>query len=222
MQSFQTYTFPVLDAPGVDPRSLELPSPLSLEALIAAIDQAIPDSPPCVDDPVMCPGLVPDDGSSQRYATHYHSCCTNTSQIKFHCCSSNSPPCTPQTYDYPSPSPQLVHDDPGSLYSPIMSPAFSAARVLTVAPCAGGKPIKQKGGYSCPVCGYLFQHRDDAKRHMDTTGMKVTCKYCGKPSSARRDGRKRHLAQNKSCIKVWEAGFRAGRFTERTVGDAYN
>jgi len=69
MQSFHTITFPVLDAPGVDPKSLELPSLLSSEALVAAINQVIPDSPPCVDDYVMCPGLVPDDGSSQRYTT---------------------------------------------------------------------------------------------------------------------------------------------------------
>lgn len=149
-------------------------------------------------------------------------CCANTSEIKFHCCSSNSLPCTPQTYYYPSPSPQLVRDDPGPLYSPIMSPTFSAARVLTVATCAGGKPIKQKCGYSCPSCDKLFRRRDYAERHMDTTGMKVTCRYCGKPSSARLDGRKRHLARNQNCIKAWKAGFKAGRFTERTVEDAYN
>jgi len=103
-----------------------------------------------------------------------------------------------------------------------MSPAFSATRVLIAAPCAGGEPIEQKGGYSCPSCDKFIKHRDDAKRHMDTAGMKVTCKYCGKPASGRPDGWKRHLAQNKNCIKVWEAGFKAGRFTVRTVEDAYN
>lgn len=218
-QSFQTFTFPVLDAPGVNPRLLELPN---LEALVAAINQAIPSSPPCVDDSVMCPGLVSDDGSSQRYITHYHSCCANAPETKFRYCSSTSPPCTPQTYYYPS---QLDHNDPGSPYSPNMSsssPTFSAARVLIEAPCAGGRPVKQKGGYSCPNCGDFFRRRDDAKRHMDTAGMKANCKYCGKASSGRRDGRRRHLDSNKNCYKVWEAGVKVGRFTERTVEDAYN
>ena len=103
------------------------------------------------------------------------------------------------------------------------SPTLSASRVLIDAPCAGGKPIKLKGGeYSCPNCPKRFKRRDDAKRHMDTTGMQITCRYCGKPGSGRRDGGSRHLDKNKHCLKVWKAGFKAGRFTERSREDAYN
>jgi len=215
----------ISDAPGVDPRSLELLTPFSEEVLVAAINQAIPPSPPCADDLVMCPDLVSDDGSSQLYVTHYHSCYANASETKFHRYSSTSPPSTPQSYYSPSPPPQLVHNDPGSFYTHTMyssSPTFSTARVLTKAPCAGGRPIKQEGGYSCSSCGEFLKRRDDVKRHMGTAGVKVTCKYCGKSSSARRDGQLRHLKDNKKCRKAWEAGYKVGRFTERTVEDAYN
>ena len=53
-------------------------------------------------------------------------------------------------------------------------------------------------------------------------GMQVSCRYCGKPASGRKDGQHRHLLKNQKCLEVWEAGRKAGRFTERTVEDAYN
>jgi len=223
MKPSQTFTSPVLGAPGVDPRLLELLTPSSEEALIAAINQAIPPSPPCVDDSVMSPGLVSDDGNSQRCVTHYHSCCAKAPKIKFHHCSSTSPPCTPQSYDFPSP--QLVHNDLSSFYSPTTSsssPTSSTARVLIEAPCAGGMPLKQEGGYTCSSCGKLFTRADSVQRHVKTTGMKVICKYCGKPASGERYSQNRHLNDNMNCWKAWEASYKAGRFTERTVEDAYN
>ena len=227
MRPSYTYTSLVLDAPEetVDPRLLEQPVLVNWEVFIAATNQAIPVSPPCVDAFAMCPDLVSDDGNSQWYVTRNRSCCANAPETRFHCYSSSPPPCTPQNYDFPSPPPQFVHIDHGSLYSPFtasLSPTLSATRVLIEAPCAEGRPIKQKGGYSCSSCGKFFRRRDDTKRHIDSAGARVTCKYCGKPSSMRRDGQQRHLAKNKNCLKAWGAGVKAGHFTVRTVEDAYN
>ena len=138
--------------------------------------------------------------------------------------SSNSPPNSPQAYNYPSP-PQ-VRTDRGFFYSPTSfapSPSPLATRVLIEAPCAGGKPIKQEGGgYICSSCDRPFKRRDDAKRHIDSAGMQVSCKYCGKTASGRGDNMRRHLRDNQACWQVWEAGRKAGHFTDRSVEDAYN
>ncbi|KAF9647089.1 hypothetical protein BDM02DRAFT_3117573 [Thelephora ganbajun] len=202
MISSKAFTSLVIDAPCVDPKQLEtLVTPQSTEALVAAIHEAFPILRPRVDDFAMYLDLISDDGSSQ---------------------SSNSPS---YSYDYPF-SPQHGHIDCGSLYSPTTSassPSLSAARTPIEATCAGGWPIKQKGGgYRCSNCDKPFKRRDDAKRHIDSTGMQVVCKYCGRPSSGRRDGQRRHLLGNKNCLKAWNAGFKAGLFTERSVEDAYN
>jgi DNA-directed RNA polymerase subunit RPC12/RpoP len=138
-------------------------------------------------------------------------------------CSSNFLPNSPRTCCYPSPG--QAHADRGSFYSPTPFtpfPTHPAARVLTEPPCGGGIPIKQKGGgYICSVCRKLFKRRDCTKRHIDTAGMQVSCKYCGKPASGRRDGMSRHLRDNQACLKIWEADHRAGRFTDRSRMDAY-
>ena len=224
MKPSGTYTSLVLGAQVVDPRLLVNPALQSWEALTAAVNEAFPASPPRADGFVICPDLVLDDGYSQRYTSHHFSCCAHASEISFHSCSSASPPSTPGNYYYPSP-PQSALTDHDPLWSPITSssPTLSATRTLMEAPCAAGKPIKQKGGgYSCSVCDRPFKRRDDAKRHIDSAGMRITCKYCGKPSSGRRDGHRRHLDKNKHCLQVWKAGVEAGRFTVRTVEDAYN
>lgn len=221
------YTSLVSGAPVVDPRLLVNLNPAleSWEAFAAAANEAIPASPPRLDGFVICPDLVPDDGYSQRYTNHHFSCCADASETRFHLCSSASPPSTPENYYYPSP-PQPVLTDHDSLWSPITpssSPTLSMTRQLIEAPCAEGKPIKQKDGtYRCSVCDAPFKRRDDTKRHIDTAGMRTICKYCDKPASGRRDGRRRHLDKNKNCLKRWEAGAKAGRFTVRTVEDAYN
>ena len=223
LNSSKTFTFPVIDAPGVDPKLLMIPNLLSQDALVTAINEAIPNPPPSADEFIV-PDLVPDDGSSQRFVPSYRCFRPNVLGTNLYTCSSNSPPCSPQTYAYPSS--QYVNISCGSPYSPTtsaQSPNPSAARVLIDAPCAGGKPVKLKGsGYICPVCNKVFRRRDDAMRHMGSAGMQVLCRYCGKPASGRRDGQRRHLDKNKNCLKVWETGRKAGLFIERTVEDAYN
>lgn len=71
----KTYTSPVLDAPGVDPKLFEMPVLSSWEAFILATHKAVPLPPPSVDEFVMCPDLVLDDGSSQRCVPPNRSCC---------------------------------------------------------------------------------------------------------------------------------------------------
>ena len=63
MKPSSTFTPIVSGAPVVDPKLLEMFSLSSLEALVTAVNEAIPDPPPCVDGNV--PDLVFDDGSSQ-------------------------------------------------------------------------------------------------------------------------------------------------------------
>jgi hypothetical protein len=65
MISSSAFMFPVMDnALGVDPKML---TRLSDDALVEAVNEAVPILPPRVDDFASTPGLVPDDGSSQRY-----------------------------------------------------------------------------------------------------------------------------------------------------------
>ena len=223
LNSSKTFTSPVMDAPGVDPKLLMTFNLMSQDALVAAINEAIPNPPPRVDESAV-PDLVPDDGNSQRCDPSYRFFRSNVLGTNFCPCSSESPPCTPQTYAYPSPQP--IHISYGSPYpttTVASSPKPSAARVLIDAPCAGGKPVKQKGGgYICSACKKVFRRRDDTVRHIGTAGMQVLCKYCRKPASGRLDGKRRHLLKNKNCLKVWETGHKAGLFIERTVEDAYN
>jgi len=222
LNSSKTFTFPVMDPPGVDPKLLMILKPLSQDALVAAINEAIP-GPPRADE-FAVPDLVSDDGNSQRCDLSYRSLRSNVPGTNSCPRSSNSPPCTPQSYAYPYPQP--VRIDRGSPYFPttiVQSPNHSAARVLIDAPCAVGKPVKGKdGGWTCPTCNKVFQRRDDTVRHMKTAGMQVSCRYCGKPASGRRDSRERHLLKTKKCLEAWEAGRKAGLFTERTMEDAYN
>ena len=263
IESSKTFTFLVMDAPGVDPKLLELPVPLGEDAIVAAIHEAIPDPPPRVDDFANYSGLVFDDGSSLGCVPSYRLPCANAPKTNFYRCSSISLLCPPQSYDYPfaqhgyidydfpySPATFSSSSYPPSISSPSLcspttvassldSPTASApspsspsafasspdpnpSRVLIEGSCVGAKLIEQKGrGYICSSCNRLIKRRDDAKRHIRTAGMKVSCKYCGKPSS-RPDSRARHLSKNKACRKAWEIGFKKGRFTERSVEDAYN
>jgi DNA-directed RNA polymerase subunit RPC12/RpoP len=223
MKSSKAFTFPVMSAPGVDPKQLEMPIPLSFDAVVAAIHEAIP-VPPWADEFAVCPSLVSDHGSSQRCTPPCHFLCANALETDSYPCSSSPLPNTSQTHYHPSP-PQ-THSHHGSFYSPTTlapSPSPSTARVLVEAPCAGGMPIEQKsGGYVCSGCDRPFKRREDAKRHIGSAGMQVSCRYCGKPASGRRDNMRRHLRNNQACWQVWEAGHKAGRFTGRSVEDAYN
>ncbi|KAF9781700.1 hypothetical protein BJ322DRAFT_1023069 [Thelephora terrestris] len=163
MSSSDTFTFQAIDGRGVDPRTLQLPTLLSVDAFIAAVEECCPTLPPSIDDFARTPDLVPDDGSSQ---------------------SSSSPSCSPQARAYTY-LPQEGHIDPGLLRHPT-TPASSNSpshrvrvlRVLIEAPCAGGVPLKQNDwSFCCSVCGDRFGRRDEAKRHIDTAGMRVQCSF---------------------------------------------
>ena len=223
LNQYNNTTVPPTDALGVDPRMLEMPVPFSWDAVVAATNDAFPNPFSYVGDFDMCPDLVPDDGSSQRCVS-YHFSCAGVLETDPRRCSSYSLPPSPQGYDYPSPPyGPIDHASPHPTSPVVSSPNPSAAsRVLVNAPCAGGIPVQQEGGYTCSSCNKFFLRRDDTKRHIDSAGKQVSCKYCGKIASGRRDSKKRHLDGNQACKKAWEAGHKAGRFTERTVEDAYN
>jgi hypothetical protein len=73
----KAFTSPVMDAPGVDPKMLEMPVPLSFNALVAAIHEAIPNPPPSADEFVVCPSPISDHGDSQRCVPPCHFLCAN-------------------------------------------------------------------------------------------------------------------------------------------------
>lgn len=132
----------------------------------------------------------------------------------------SSPLYSPTTDASSLSSPPAFAPSPSSPTTFALPSSTSPARVLVEAPCAEGIPIRQGGGYTCSICNEPFKRRDDAKRHIKSAGMRVSCKYCGKPGS-RRDSRARHLKSG-TCQKAWEAGYKAGRFTDWSVEDAYN
>lgn len=216
------YTSLVIGAPGIDPKLLRVPVLSSMDALVASINEAFPI---LVDGPIS-PGLTFSDGSSQRY---FSVRIISAAQKRLTCSSlpsSISLPNSPRSYIYDPPTP-LPYADYGHPFSPTTTTTSSASpnppvlRVLVHPPCAGGKPVKQKGGgYSCSLCFKNFKRRDEAKRHIETAGMQVECRYCGKRSCGRPDGWKRHL-KSEACQELWEAGRKAGRFTERSREDAY-
>jgi len=72
LNSSKTFTSPVMDAPGVDPKLLMTLNLLSQDALVAAINEAIPNPHPCADEFTGIPDLVSDDGNSQRCDPSYH------------------------------------------------------------------------------------------------------------------------------------------------------
>ena len=224
----------MVDVVGVDLKMLEMP-PLPPwnreveEEFLAELRKPSPSPPPRREgDSVSTPGLVPDDGSSQRWVTSTRSYCARAPETDSCCRSSSTPPCTPlipQHYEFAPHSPQYDYTGCGPLHSPTLSVSSNSSSfsmpALIESPCAGGKPIKQNdGGYRCPVCGKPFKRLDDAKRHTNTAGSKVQCKYCLKYISNRFDNQSRHL-EKKKCAGAWEAGYRAGRFTEHSVEDAF-
>lgn len=219
MISSTKHTSIVSNALGVDPKLLEKLRLLSWDDLISRINQVLPIPPPFAVGDLVIPGLALSDGSSQMYVDASLSAAQKR-PTNFPLSSSSSPP-------YSLPFPQPDHIDYESPFSPTTHassspPYLPATHVLTEAPCAGGRPIKENGqGYRCSICGELFKRRDDAKRHIETAGKRVECRYCGKPASGRRDGQRRHVFENKTCQKLWEAGYKTGRFTERSVEDAY-
>ena len=148
-----------------------------------------------------------------------------SARTDFHRCSPSFPQCSPRSDGY-LPLQHDSHIDPGPPHSPItfVSSTLSSSadtRVSVKAPCAGGEPIKHIGGYHCSICNESFARRDIAQRHIDYTGAKVRCRYCGKLGSDRHSNKARHLLDNKKCKKLWKVGYEAGRFTERSVEDAY-
>ena len=110
MKPSHTFTSVVLGAPGVDPKSLERPSFSGWDAFVAAVNEAVPSSPPCVDGIVMCPDLVSDDGSSQLCVASYRSCCatyateTNPTVV--------APPLLPHAPPKPMTTPFLFNPSP--------------------------------------------------------------------------------------------------------------
>lgn len=77
MKSSNAFASPVMGAPGVDPKMVEMPIPLSIDAVVAAIHEAFPDPPPSADEFAVCPSLISDHDSSQRCAALYHFLCAS-------------------------------------------------------------------------------------------------------------------------------------------------
>ena len=102
-----------------------------------------------------------------------------------------------------------------------MKPANSGWYDLVTPPmCQGSFALedKQKGEWSCSGCCTTFRSKYEAKRHIDTTGMEVRCRYCDKVVNGTTFVLTRHIGESSRCLRAWkERGFTG----ERTVDDAF-
>lgn len=77
---------------------------------------------------------------------------------------------------------------------------------------------EQKKEWSCSGCGTKFRGGYEARRHIETAGMEVRCRYCDKPLNAAPFVLKRHVEEDSRCLSQWkERGFTG----ERSVDGAF-
>jgi len=114
--------------------------------------------------------------------------------------------------------PSLALVDPGD---PGRDPISSGWYDLVTPPTCQGCSVvndKQKGECSCSGCGTTFRGVYEAKRHIETAGMEVRCRYCDKVLNGAPHALKRHVKGTFSCQRKWEERGFTG---ERTVDGAF-
>ena len=92
--------------------------------------------------------------------------------------------------------------------------------LITPPTCQGCSVVKdeQKKEWSCSGCGTKFRGGYEARRHIETAGMEVRCRYCDKPLNAAPFVLKRHVEEDSRCLSQWkERGFTG----ERSVDGAF-
>ena len=114
-----------------------------------------------------------------------------------------------------SPLASIHFENPGT--SPVNSGWYD---LVAPATCQGSLALEdvQTKKWSCSGCHITYRGKYEAKRHIDTAGMEVRCRYCDEPVNASLFALKRHVERSSRCERKWkERGF-AG---ERTVDGAF-
>lgn len=110
---------------------------------------------------------------------------------------------------------------PVHVNSPEVNPANSGWHdLVTPASCLGSLALedKQKEEWSCSGCGTTFRSKYEARRHIDTAGMEVRCRYCDGVVNGIAFVLNRHVGESSRCLRKWkERGFTG----ERTVDGAF-
>ena len=92
--------------------------------------------------------------------------------------------------------------------------------LVTPPTCQGYSAVddKQKKEWLCSGCDTTFRSKYEAKRHIDTAGMEVRCRYCDKVVNGTPYVLKRHVEESSRCLRRWEEQGFTG---ERTVDGAF-
>lgn len=109
---------------------------------------------------------------------------------------------------------------PVNFKNPEMNPVNSGWYDLVTPPtCQGCLALedKQKKEWLCNGCGTTFRSRYEAKRHIETAGMEVRCRYCDGVVNGITFVLKRHLKRSQ-CLRMWKERKFTG---ERTIDDAF-
>ena len=104
--------------------------------------------------------------------------------------------------------------DPGR--DPISSGWYD---LVTPPTCQGCSVVndKKKREWSCSGCGTTFKGGYEARRHIDTAGMEVRCRYCDSVLNGALHALKRHVRSSLCQRRSEERGFTG----ERTVDGAF-
>ena len=108
-----------------------------------------------------------------------------------------------------------VHPD-----NPEMNPVSSEWYELITPPTCQGSLVledKKKKEWSCSGCNSTFRSGYETRRHIETAGMEVRCRYCERAVNAATFALKRHI-ESSLCERRW--GDR-GCTGERTVDGAF-
>lgn len=90
--------------------------------------------------------------------------------------------------------------------------------LVTPPTCWGSVALKNKlKEWYCTGCDTIFVGRYETRRHIDTAGMEVRCRYCDEVVNGAAFVLKRHLERLR-CLRQWKERGLTG---ERTVDGAF-
>ena len=102
-----------------------------------------------------------------------------------------------------------------------MNPVNSKWYDLVTPPACQGSVILEdrlNREWNCSGCGVGFGGKYEAKRHIDTAGMEVRCRYCEGVVNGSPFVLKRHVEGSSQCLRQWEERGLTGK---RTVNGAF-
>lgn len=106
------------------------------------------------------------------------------------------------------------------LDNPELSPGNSEWHELVTPPVCQGSLVLEDNKtkeWFCTGCRTIFRSKYEAKRHIDTAGMEVRCRYCDKVVNGSPFVLNRHIKSSR-CLRKWKERELTG---ERTVDGAF-